>query len=103
MDSKPFYNLRERAIKSMNPHEKACFILRVLEARDVYVTVNEKYIVDGEGNKTDRVNDLTKHFKQKHLTNIKEGDRIECKVCQMSLQRKMHLQNHAESIHGTVS
>jgi len=29
--------------------------------------------------------DLTKHFKRKHLSNIKEGDRIGCKVCRMSL------------------
>jgi len=47
--------------------------------------------------------DLTKHFKRKHLANIKEGDWIGCKVCRMSLQHKPHLQNHAESIHGTVS
>lgn len=47
--------------------------------------------------------DLTKHFKRKHLANIKGGDRIRCKVCQMSLEHKSHLQNHAESIHGTVS
>jgi hypothetical protein len=46
--------------------------------------------------------DLTKHFKRKHLSNIKEGDRIRCKVCRMSLQHKMHLLNHAELIHGTV-
>jgi hypothetical protein len=38
--------------------------------------------------------DLTKH---------KEGDRPECKVCRMSLNYKMHLQNHAARIHGTVS
>jgi hypothetical protein len=47
--------------------------------------------------------DLTKHFKRKHLSNIKDGDQIECNVCRMPLQHKMHLQNHAESIHGTVS
>jgi Protein of unknown function (DUF3435) len=47
--------------------------------------------------------DLTKHFKRKHLAHIKEGDRIRCKVCQMGLQHKQHLQNHALSIHGTVS
>jgi hypothetical protein len=47
--------------------------------------------------------DLTKHFKRKHLTNIKEGDRIGCKVCRMSLKHKPHLRNHAEIIHGTVS
>jgi hypothetical protein len=47
--------------------------------------------------------DLTKHFKRKHLVNIKEGDRLECKVCQMPLRNKMFLQNHAQRIHGTVS
>jgi len=47
--------------------------------------------------------DLTKHFKRKHLAHIKEGDRLECKVCRMGLEHKQHLQNHAESIHGTVS
>ena len=47
--------------------------------------------------------DLTKHFKRKHLAHIKEGDRLKCKVCRMGLQHKQHLQNHAETIHGTVS
>jgi hypothetical protein len=47
--------------------------------------------------------DLSKHFKQKHLANYRIGDRLECKVCQMSLDHKMHLQNHAAKIHGTVS
>lgn len=47
--------------------------------------------------------DLTKHFKRKHLAHIKEGDRLECKVCQMPLQHKMDVQSHAHRIHGTVS
>ena len=47
--------------------------------------------------------DLSKHFKRKHLANIRERDRIECKVCLMPLKHKMHLQNHAVLIHGTVS
>jgi hypothetical protein len=47
--------------------------------------------------------DLTKHFKRKHLANIKEGDRLECKVCQMPLQNKMQVQSHAHRVHGTVS
>lgn len=50
-----------------------------------------------------RPGDLTKLFKRKHLANIREADRIERKVCQMPLQHKMHLQNHAQKIHGTVS
>ena len=47
--------------------------------------------------------DLSKHFKRKHLANINERDRLECKVCQMPLKNKMDLQNHAHRIHGTVS
>ena len=47
--------------------------------------------------------DLTKHFKRKHLSNIRGGDWIGCKVCRMSLEHKMHLRNHAARIHGTVS
>lgn len=47
--------------------------------------------------------DLSKHFKRKHLSNGKAGQRFECKVCRMSLEHKMHLQNHALKIHRTVS
>jgi hypothetical protein len=48
--------------------------------------------------------DLSKHFKRKHLTGeLKEGQPIKCNVCQMTLMDKMHLQNHAQKIHGTVS
>jgi hypothetical protein len=47
--------------------------------------------------------DLTKHFKRKHLTHFKEGDQPKCKVCQMFLEHKMHLQNHVKHIHGIVS
>ena len=47
--------------------------------------------------------DLTKHFKRKHLARIKKGDRPECNICQMPLEHKMHFQNHAKIIHGTVS
>lgn len=46
---------------------------------------------------------LTKHFKRKHLFQIKEGQRPECNGCPMQLKHKIHFQNHAFSIHGTVS
>ncbi|CCF41454.1 C2H2 finger domain-containing protein [Colletotrichum higginsianum] len=48
-------------------------------------------------------NDLTKHFKRKHLSKMKADDKIECKVCKMPLDHRMHLQRHAFEIHGTVS
>ncbi|KAF2177343.1 hypothetical protein K469DRAFT_742556 [Zopfia rhizophila CBS 207.26] len=47
--------------------------------------------------------DLSKHFKRKHLKHIKEGDSLGCKLCQVSLAHKMHLQQHALEVHGTVS
>jgi hypothetical protein len=47
--------------------------------------------------------DLTKHFKRKHLAHIREGDRVECSACKMSLRHKMDLQNHGQRVHGTVS
>ncbi|KAF1814282.1 hypothetical protein P152DRAFT_465179 [Eremomyces bilateralis CBS 781.70] len=47
--------------------------------------------------------DLSKHFRRKHLSNIRDGERIDCRVCNILLNCKMHLQNHAMKIHGTVS
>ncbi|KAG7073817.1 C2H2 finger domain-containing protein [Colletotrichum scovillei] len=48
-------------------------------------------------------NDLTKHFKRKHLDKIADCDQVDCKVCDMTLDEKMHFQRHARDIHGTVS
>jgi hypothetical protein len=45
--------------------------------------------------------DLSKHFKRKHLSNIK--DHLECKVCKLDLEHETHLRNHALAVHGTVS
>ena len=47
--------------------------------------------------------DLTKHFKWKHLATIKEGDRLECKLCQMPLEHKIHIQSHIYRVYRTVS
>ena len=47
--------------------------------------------------------DLTKHFKRRHLSNLREDHEIQCRVCAMPLDHKTHLQNHARRIHGTVS
>ncbi|KAK0612279.1 hypothetical protein B0T17DRAFT_401349 [Bombardia bombarda] len=46
--------------------------------------------------------DLTKHFRRRHLSNLREDDKLQCRVCVMPLDNKMHLQNHARRIHGTV-
>jgi hypothetical protein len=56
IDASTYYNLRSRdQAKSLNPYEEAQMILRELEAQDVHVAVREQYVVDGEGNKTDRI------------------------------------------------
>jgi hypothetical protein len=47
--------------------------------------------------------DLSKHCRRKHLKNIKEGEKIRCEICKMSLDNKMHLQRHLMEIHGTVT
>ena len=47
--------------------------------------------------------DLSKHFRRRHLENIRDDDAIECRICNMPLDDKMHLQSHALRIHGTVS
>ncbi|KAH7302950.1 C2H2 finger domain protein [Stachybotrys elegans] len=47
--------------------------------------------------------DLSKHFRRKHLLNLRPEDRIHCQVCDFTLQHKMHLQRHAKEIHGTIS
>ncbi|KND86183.1 hypothetical protein TOPH_09202 [Tolypocladium ophioglossoides CBS 100239] len=47
--------------------------------------------------------DLSKHFRRHHLSNIQDDEELYCRLCQLSLDEKMHLQNHAMRIHGTVS
>ncbi|CAJ2507922.1 Uu.00g091080.m01.CDS01 [Anthostomella pinea] len=47
--------------------------------------------------------DLTKHFKRKHLSLLAQDSKPEYKVCDFTLSSKMHLQNHALRVHGTVS
>ena len=47
--------------------------------------------------------DLSKHFRRRHLSQLRDNDQSVCQVCDMTLLHKMHLQRHAISIHGTVS
>ncbi|KAF2181412.1 hypothetical protein K469DRAFT_589529, partial [Zopfia rhizophila CBS 207.26] len=49
------------------------------------------------------LSDLSKYFTRKYLTHIKEGQRIKCDLCKVSLDNKMHLQQHSYDVHGTVS
>jgi hypothetical protein len=47
--------------------------------------------------------DLSKHFKRHHLSNIQPNEKLYCRLCDETLDHKMHLQHHAETVHGTVS
>ncbi|KAF1949650.1 hypothetical protein CC80DRAFT_520408 [Byssothecium circinans] len=47
--------------------------------------------------------DLSKHFKRKHLKHIGGVEGLRCKLCNVPLENKMHLQRHAFDVHGTVS
>lgn len=50
--------------------------------------------------------DLSKHFRRRHLSHISHTSHdasLRCAVCDMRLTSKMHLQNHAMRVHGTVS
>jgi len=47
--------------------------------------------------------DLIKHFRRKHLSNLQSGDNIYCRVCDIPLDHKMHLQSHAHRVHGIPS
>jgi hypothetical protein len=47
--------------------------------------------------------DLSKHFRRKHLSSLEEEERVECDVCKILLDHKMHLQHHALKVHGTVT
>lgn len=47
--------------------------------------------------------DLSRHFKRRHLSNLQPNEKLYCRLCDEMLDHKMHLQNHAETVHGTVS
>lgn len=34
--------------------------------------------------------DLSKHFRRRHLSNLRDGSEIHCQVCELSLDHKMH-------------
>jgi hypothetical protein len=46
--------------------------------------------------------DLSKHFKLRHLARIKEGKEVECDLCYVKLDNKMHLQQHAYNVYRTI-
>lgn len=64
---------------------------------------NEKKIIEERTHAFSTPGDLSKHFKRQHLRYIEEDDTITCPICKVLLDSRSHLQNHALSVHGTVS
>jgi hypothetical protein len=46
---------------------------------------------------------LSRHFLRKHVRKLEEREPIDCLICDVRLEHRQHLQNHAERFHGTVS
>ncbi|KAK1707756.1 C2H2 finger domain protein [Colletotrichum acutatum] len=92
--------IRSVFITNDKERPKRCFIC-IGQALDL--TPDGKARLDELTHEFYTSNDLTKHFRNKHLSKVADGERPECKVCKMTLEHKMHLQNHAMRIHGTVS
>jgi hypothetical protein len=46
---------------------------------------------------------LSRHFLRKHVRKLEEGNHIDCQICDVRLEHRQHLQNHAKRFHGTVS
>jgi hypothetical protein len=56
IDSTTFYNLqRKEMIGQLSDQEEARMLLQHLEGKNVHVAVDEEYILDGAGSRTDRV------------------------------------------------
>jgi hypothetical protein len=48
------------------------------------------------------VGSLSRHCRR-HVTKLKMGKQIDCKICNVRGMHRMHLQNHAERFHSTVT
>jgi hypothetical protein len=46
---------------------------------------------------------LSRHFLRRHVKKLKDSEQIDCRICDIRLEHRDHLQNHAERFHGTVS
>jgi hypothetical protein len=47
--------------------------------------------------------DLSKYFRRTYLSNLSKNEQIECKIYSVILDYRMALQNHATTVHGTIS
>ena len=47
--------------------------------------------------------DLSRYFKRRYLAKLKDGEGVNCNMCQLYLEDSMYLQRHTFDAHGTVS
>jgi hypothetical protein len=45
---------------------------------------------------------LSRHFLRQHARKLEEWEQIDCQICNVRLEHRQHLQNHAEKFHRTV-
>lgn len=49
------------------------------------------------------VGSLTRDFERFHVEKLQPGKRIDCRICDIEIEHRTHLLNHAELTHGTVT
>lgn len=86
-------------VRSVKERPRRCFLC---VGKAIFLSLDDPHIEDLV-REFYTSGDLSKHFRRKHLSKLQAGDSSHCRVCDMTLQHKMHLQNHALKIHGTVS
>lgn len=46
---------------------------------------------------------LSRHFLRYHINKLQTGKQIDCRICDVKMVHRIHLLNHAERYHGTVT
>jgi Protein of unknown function (DUF3435) len=64
---------------------------------------NQNLPIDRRTKRYNRPQDLTRHFRDDHLERLEDGERIRCGFCDVKLEHKIHLRNHARIAHRTHS
>ncbi|KAI1157437.1 C2H2 finger domain-containing protein [Nemania serpens] len=85
-------------VKTENERPKRCFLC-IGKAMDL----PPEEVREGLLHEWYSPQDLTKHFRRRHLSRMQKDNRVHCRVCGITLDHKEHFQNHARRVHGTVS
>jgi Protein of unknown function (DUF3435) len=63
---------------------------------------NPRLAIDERVKEYATIGSLSRHFRR-HVTKLQTGQQIDCRICDVKLVHRIHLQNHAETCHGTVT